>query len=75
MYIAAKNGMAREDGRKGRDGECKEGIYARQILVLTLDLCASRMKEEYNSQGVIQRSKQILQELRVEKRRFGGNDQ
>ena len=40
---------------EGEDYERKTEMSA-LILVLTLDLCASRMKEEYSLQGVIQRS-------------------
>ena len=63
MYIAAKNGMAWEDGRKGRDGECKEGIYARQILVLTLDFYTSRMKEDSKLFMLLQSPQLVLHEL------------
>ncbi len=63
MYIAAKNGMAREDGRRGRDGECKEGIYARQILVLTLDFYTSRMKEDSKLFMLLQSPQLVLHEL------------
>ena len=63
MYIAAKNGMAREDGRRGRDGECKEGICARQILVLTLDFYTSRMKEDNKLLKLLLSPKLVLHEL------------
>ena len=55
--------MAREDGRKGRDGECKEGIYARQILVLTLDFYTSRMKEDNKLLKLLLSPKLVLHEL------------
>lgn len=63
MYIAAKNGMARGDGGRGRDGECKEGIYARQILVLTLDFYTSRMKEDSKLFMLLQSPQLVLHEL------------
>jgi hypothetical protein len=55
--------MAREDGRKGRDGECKEGICARQILVLTLDFYTSRMKEDNKLLKLLLSPKLVLHEL------------
>ena len=55
--------MAREDGRKGRDGECKEGICARQILVLTLDFYTSRMKEDNKLFMLLQSPQLVLHEL------------
>ena len=55
--------MAREDGRKGRDGECKEGIYARQIHVLTLDFYTSRMKEDNKLLKLLLSPKLVLHEL------------